>query len=49
MIASPKVSVILPCRNEAWHIEACVRSLLAQSSSVDGLELIVADGMSDDG
>lgn len=43
------VSVIVPCRNEAAHIEACVRSLLAQEPPQGGFEVVIADGMSDDG
>ncbi len=46
---SPAVSVVVPCRNEKDHIEACVRSILNQESPTGGLEIIVADGMSDDG
>lgn len=42
------VSVVIPCRNERAHIESCVRSVLGQQG-VSGLEVIVADGMSDDG
>ena len=47
--APPAVSVIVPCRNEREHIEACVRSILAQQPPPGGFEIIVADGMSDDG
>jgi succinoglycan biosynthesis protein ExoA len=47
--STPLVSVIIPCRNECACIEACVRSVLAQRSPPGGLELIIADGMSDDG
>lgn len=44
----PRVSVIVPARNEARYIEACVRSILAQE--VDGgLEVVIADGLSTDG
>ncbi|HEV8725282.1 MAG TPA: glycosyltransferase family 2 protein [Candidatus Binatia bacterium] len=39
----------MSCRNERAHIEACVRSVLAQHSPAGGFELIIADGMSDDG
>src|SRR5919109_4776451 len=46
---APLVSVVIACRNEQAHIEACVRSVLAQRSPTGGFELIVADGMSDDG
>jgi GT2 family glycosyltransferase len=44
----PAVSIVVPCRNEARHIEACVRSLLAQDCAAD-IEVIVADGTSEDG
>ena len=49
MVLPPKVSVIMPCRNEASHITACLQSLLAQQPPGGGMEFIVADGMSDDG
>jgi len=45
----PLVSIIIPCRNEREHIESCVRSVLRQESPPDAFEVIVADGMSDDG
>ncbi len=45
----PLVSVIIPCRNEARYIEACISSILAQEEPPGGIEIIVADGMSDDG
>jgi succinoglycan biosynthesis protein ExoA len=45
---SPAVSAVVASRNEELHIEACVRSLLAQQEPEGGFELIVADGMSDD-
>ena len=43
------VSIVIPCRNEKDHIEACLRSILAQEAPPGGFEIIVADGMSDDG
>src|SRR5262245_16145817 len=46
---APTVSVIIPCRNEASEIEACLRSVLRQQVEIARLEVIVADGMSDDG
>ena len=46
---APSVSAVIPCRNEARHIESCVRSLLAQEPIAGGIEVIVADGMSTDG
>lgn len=45
----PRVSIVLPCRNEAGHIEACIQSILAQEAPEGGMEVIVADGMSTDG
>lgn len=45
----PTVSAIIPCRNERHHIEACVRSILGQEPVPGGMEIIVADGASDDG
>ena len=45
----PVVSIIVPCRNEKDHIETCIRSILSQKSPPGGFEIIVADGMSDDG
>jgi succinoglycan biosynthesis protein ExoA len=44
----PTVSVILPCRNEGDHIEACVSSIFGQQSAPGEIEIIVADGMSTD-
>ena len=46
---APKVSVIVPCRNESSHIAACVAGLLALEAPAGGFEVVVADGMSDDG
>lgn len=43
------VSVIVPCRNEKDHIESCVRSILAQKPLPGGIEVLVVDGMSEDG
>jgi succinoglycan biosynthesis protein ExoA len=47
--AEPAVSIVVPCRNERDHIESCIRSILAQEPLPGGFEIIVADGMSDDG
>jgi succinoglycan biosynthesis protein ExoA len=43
----PRVTVVVPARNEARHIEACVRSILRQRVP-GGLELLVVDGRSED-
>lgn len=44
-----RVSIVIPCRNEAGHIATCVRSVFAQNYDRNSLEVIVADGMSNDG
>ena len=44
-----KVSIILACRNEQAHIEACVRSLLDQEPPAGGFEIVACDGHSTDG
>ena len=49
MNANSSISVIVPCRNEKEHIENTIRSILAQEPTLGGFEIIVADGMSDDG
>lgn len=43
------LSVVIPCRNERQHIESCVRSILSQERPPGGMEVIVVDGLSDDG
>lgn len=45
----PTVSVIIPCRNEVSHIINCLDSVLAQQNNGFELEVLVADGRSDDG
>ncbi len=44
---APLVSILVPARNEARNIEACVRSLLAQD--YPRFQLVVLDDHSDDG
>ena len=47
---APRVSVVIPCLNEAENIEACVHSALEvlERSGISG-EVIVADNASEDG
>jgi len=47
--SQPTVSIVVPCRNERDHIEAVLQSILSQDQPPGGFEVIVADGMSDDG
>jgi glycosyltransferase involved in cell wall biosynthesis len=43
------VSIVIPCRNERQYIGACLDSILASDFPQHRLEVVVADGMSDDG
>lgn len=45
----PFVSIIMPIRNEADHIEKAIKSILANDYPSDKIEILVVDGMSDDG
>ena len=46
--SEPAVSVIVPCRNEQAHILKFLQCVLAQERDFS-IEVIIADGMSDDG
>lgn len=43
------ISIIVPCRNEGVLVERAIGSLLNQQIGDDRIELLVADGASDDG
>lgn len=43
------LSVIIPCRNEKAHISKCVQSLMKSNLAKEKFEVLVVDGMSDDG
>ena len=45
---SKKVTVLIPTRNEADHIEACIQSLLSQDYPASLFEIIVLDNHSTD-
>lgn len=49
MSSLPTATVIIPCRNERTSIGKCLDSVLAGDYPHELLEIIVADGMSDDG
>lgn len=44
-----RVSIICPVYNEAHYIDQCMASMLGQDFPQDQMEIIVVDGMSDDG
>ena len=44
-----KVSIVIPCRNEEKFIGKCLDSIVASDYSKDRLEILVVDGMSEDG
>lgn len=45
----PFVSVVIPCRNEYKYIAGLLDSIINQDYPKEKLEIIIADGMSDDG
>jgi cellulose synthase/poly-beta-1,6-N-acetylglucosamine synthase-like glycosyltransferase len=49
MDCQPYVSVLIPVRNEAAHIKDLFGPLLSQTYPKDRMEVIVVDGMSNDG
>ena len=48
-IEAPIVSVVMPVRNEAGFIRESLEAVLAQDYPADRMEILVADGMSEDG
>lgn len=46
---TPLVSIVVPCRNERRFIAECLDSIIANDYPKERLEVIVADGLSDDG
>lgn len=49
MSEQPLVTIAMPCLNEAPFIEACLRSVQAQTYPRDRTEILIADGGSTDG
>ncbi len=45
----PFVSIVIPCRNEVRYIGSCLDSILASDYPQNRFEVLIADGMSDDG
>lgn len=48
-IATPFVSIVIPCRNEESFIGPCLDSIMANDFPKESLEILVVDGMSEDG
>jgi succinoglycan biosynthesis protein ExoA len=46
---TPSISVVIPMRDEAGFIEACLDSVLNQEYPTERIEILVVDAMSDDG
>jgi len=49
MNEKPFISIIIPCRNEEKFIDKCLDSIIAQNYPKDKLEILIIDGMSEDG
>lgn len=49
LIENALVTIIIPCRNEVRHIASCLESLIGNSFTKDRMQILVVDGMSDDG
>lgn len=49
MNSIPFVSILIPIRNEIKHIERCLDAVLSQDYPTEKMEILIADGMSDDG
>lgn len=45
----PFVTVVVPCRNEVKRIVSCLESILANDYPKEQMEILVLDGMSEDG
>lgn len=45
----PSVSIIVPCYNEKTHIQLLLDAICSQTYSLDEMEVVIADGMSNDG
>jgi len=48
-VNSPLISILIPIRNEAAYIQRCLEAVLAQDYPADRLEILIADGLSQDG
>lgn len=49
MVSYPKISIIIPCFNEKEFISSCLDSILRNTYPSEKVEIIVIDGLSEDG
>jgi glycosyltransferase involved in cell wall biosynthesis len=49
MSGPPRVSIVVPCRNERRYIADCLDSIRLNDYAADSVEVLVVDGASDDG
>jgi succinoglycan biosynthesis protein ExoA len=47
--SSPFLSIVVPMRNESDWIDRCLETIFSQDYPADKIEVLVVDGMSDDG
>jgi glycosyltransferase involved in cell wall biosynthesis len=45
----PFINIVIPCRNEVGWIAKCLESIIGNDYPKDRMEILVVDGMSDDG
>ncbi len=48
-VRTARLSIVIPCRNEREFIGKCLDSVLANDFPKEELEILIVDGMSDDG
>lgn len=48
-MSHPVVSIVIPCRNELGYVRPMLDSVLANDYPRDRIEILIVDGMSDDG
>lgn len=48
LVDTPVISILIPVRNEALHIQNCLQAVLDQEYPSDRVEILIADGMSSD-
>jgi len=47
-VNKPKVSIIIPSKNEEKYFAKCLNSVLASDYGAENMEIIVSDGLSKD-